>query len=69
MLAHAPFLAAATDYSVAATSTPDGAQWTVISANAQDEMKIRALGFYGLLAIGSHHQPHHLAIARGEMVH
>lgn len=69
MLAHAPFLAEVTGYSVEAINSADGAQWTVKSANAGDEIKIRALGFYGLLAIGSHHQPHHLAMARGEMAH
>lgn len=69
MLAHAPFLAAATGYAVEATATVDGAQWTVISITADDEVEIRALGFYGLLAIGAHHQTHHFAIAKGDMVH
>jgi len=27
---------------------------------------IRGLGFIGLLAEGAHHQPHHLAMAKGE---
>jgi hypothetical protein len=30
---------------------------------------IRGLGFIGLLASGSHHQHHHLAIAKGEFDH
>jgi predicted RNA binding protein YcfA (HicA-like mRNA interferase family) len=30
---------------------------------------IRGLGFIGILASGSHHQMHHLAVALGEMVH
>ena len=30
---------------------------------------IRGLGFIGLLASGSHHQPHHLAMAKGEFMH
>ena len=30
---------------------------------------IRGLGFIGLLVSGSHHQPHHLAIAKGEFDH
>ena len=31
--------------------------------------QIRALGFFGLLATGAHHQAHHLAIARGGGAH
>jgi hypothetical protein len=27
---------------------------------------IRGLGFIGLIVSGSHHQPHHLAMAKGE---
>jgi hypothetical protein len=68
-LAHAPFLAEATGYSVDAKLLADGAQWRVTSTRPEDEAIIRALGFYGLLAIGAHHQPHHLAMARGEMMH
>jgi hypothetical protein len=28
--------------------------------------RIRGLGFIGLLVQGAHHQPHHLAMAKGE---
>lgn len=69
MLAHAPFLAEATGFTVEAHATADGATWRVVSAKPADQVRIRALGFYGLLAIGSHHQPHHLALARGAAVH
>ena len=64
-----PFLAAATGYSVDAAKTGSGAQWTVVSTTPGDDVKIRALGFYGLLTIGAHHELRHLAIARGDMVH
>ena len=37
---------------------------------SEDEIQhIRGLGFIGLLVSGSHHQPHHLAIAKGEFDH
>jgi hypothetical protein len=65
MLAHAPFLAEATGFKVEAKSLSDGTQWRVTSDKAPEVLEIRGLGFYGLLAIGSHH----LAIARGAMVH
>lgn len=31
--------------------------------------KIRGLGFFGIMATGAHHQPHHLGMAKGTMVH
>jgi len=46
----------------------DGARVTVRAARADDaaaSARIRGLGFVGLLTVGAHHGPHHLAIARG----
>jgi hypothetical protein len=48
---------------------PDGVLLTVSSADPNEVAHIRGLGFVGLLASGSHHQRHHLAIAMGESVH
>jgi hypothetical protein len=45
----------------------NGEELTVTSANASDVMKIRALGL-GIMVLGTH-QMHHLAIAKGEMMH
>jgi len=39
------------------------------SANAAEVDKIRGLGYIGWMAMGNHHQPHHLAMARGEDPH
>jgi hypothetical protein len=47
------------------TPTADGAIVTVTAADPEQEQKIRALGFFGLLASGAHHQSHHLMLARG----
>ena len=69
MLAHAPFLLAETGFAVAAEANAQGGKWTVTSQRPGDEAQIRALGFYGLLATGGHHQMHHLAIATGQMMH
>jgi hypothetical protein len=49
--------------------TATGADVTVISSNAQDTAQIYGLGFFGILTMGSHHQPHHLMMARGMMHH
>ncbi|HUZ71581.1 MAG TPA: hypothetical protein VMU87_01235 [Stellaceae bacterium] len=47
----------------------NGVQLTVTSRDPKEVSHIRGLGFIGIMVSGSHHQPHHLAIARGEMVH
>ena len=55
-----------------ATELPDGMRLTVVARDPSDTAtvrRLRALGFAGLLALGAHHQAHHLAIARGEGHH
>ena len=49
-----------------AKSLADGVQLTVTSPDANEVAHICGLGFIGLLASGSHHQLHHLAMAKGE---
>jgi hypothetical protein len=44
----------------------NGVVLTVTSLDPQQATKIRALGFIGIMAEGTHHQRHHLAIARGD---
>lgn len=44
----------------------DGVVLTVTAADPKQAMKIRALGFIGIMAAGTHHQRHHLALARGD---
>ncbi len=46
----------------------NGVIWTLMTPSPAERERIRALGFYGLLTLGSHHAPHHLAIAKGEML-
>jgi hypothetical protein len=46
-----------------------GVRLTVTARNAEDAKavaRVRGLGFIGLLTLGAHHQPHHLAMARGQ---
>jgi hypothetical protein len=48
---------------------PGGLRLTVVAKNPDDAKtvaRIRGLGFIGLLTQGAHHQPHHLAMAKGE---
>lgn len=65
--AHSPVLATETGWAVSLKDTADSLIWTVTSPNNVDQ--IRALGFFGLMAVGDHHQPHHLGMATGQMVH
>lgn len=67
--AHAAELAAVPGWNVTAAATADGVRLVATSEDPAIAARIRGLGFFGLLASGSHHQPHHLAIARGERAH
>ncbi len=52
-----------------ATALPNGELLTVTATTPKEVAHIRGLGFIGLLASGSWHQPHHLAMAKGEFMH
>ncbi len=50
---------------------PNGLRLTVVAKapdDARTVARIRGLGFIGLLVQGAHHQPHHLAMAKGEVI-
>jgi hypothetical protein len=56
-------------YAARTEPIPDGVRLTVTAKSPDDARtvaRLRGLGFVGLLAEGSHHGPHHLAMARGE---
>ncbi|RVU81575.1 hypothetical protein EOL70_26420 [Leucothrix sargassi] len=42
-----------------------GVTMTTTVKRKSDKSKLKGLGFFGLMAMGSHHQPHHLMIATG----
>lgn len=57
---------------VSATEAPDGATLVITAVNTGDARtvaQVRGLGFIGLMLLGSHHGPHHVAIARGDTMH
>ena len=69
---HSAMLAKESDYNASAKEIPGGARLTVTAkdtGNAATVARIRGLGFAGIMTEGDHHAAHHLAIARGEMVH
>jgi hypothetical protein len=67
--AHAREVDARRGWSVAASPIADGVVLTVTATDPAEVTKIRALGFMGVMVQGAHHQPHHLAIARGARPH
>jgi hypothetical protein len=56
-------------WSVKLSELPNGELLTVTATDPKEVQHIRGLGFIGLLASGSWHQPHHLAMAKGEFDH
>jgi hypothetical protein len=66
---HANELNQMKEWSAKAEGIPGGLRLTVVAKDPTDAKtvaRIRGLGFIGLLVQGVHHQPHHLAMARGE---
>jgi len=66
--AHAGMMSGADGWVYATEVVPNGAAMTVTVPEG-DFAKLRALGFYGIMASGMHHQPHHWAMATGGSPH
>jgi hypothetical protein len=45
---------------------PNGVKLTVTATETTPLTKLKALGFMGIMVQGGHHQPHHLAMAKGD---
>lgn len=66
--AHARELAAH-GWNATTTERPDGVTLTVAASDKASLVKLKALGFIGIMAQGGHHQPHHLMMAKGGFAH
>ena len=66
--AHARELAAL-GWSAKTQELPDGVKLVVSTSDPLQVVKIRALGFMGIMVQGAHHQTHHLMMAKGEFTH
>jgi hypothetical protein len=69
--AHAGMLGGTT-MSAAVREAEGGVELTVTAGDPNDPGavdRLRGLGFYGFMALGDHHRPHHLALARGRSMH
>jgi hypothetical protein len=67
--AHAQEINGSNGWSAKSELLADGVLLKVTSTDPKQVRHIRGLGFIGILVSGSHHQPHHLAIAKGEFPH
>jgi predicted RNA binding protein YcfA (HicA-like mRNA interferase family) len=56
-------------WSASTQDLPNGAKLVVTASDPQQVVKLKALGFMGLMVQGAHHQPHHLMMAKGEFAH
>ncbi len=65
--AHSGVLSRTTDWKIKSELTDTGAIMTITSSAPNALKVVKALGFYGVMATGTHHQAHHLAMARGAM--
>jgi hypothetical protein len=69
LVPHAAELSRMPEWSAQTDPIQGGLRLTVTAKNPDDAKtvaRIRGLGFIGLLTEGIHHQPHHLAMAKGE---
>lgn len=60
--AHAATMNGVEGWTMRAEEMPGGA---VLTVTGNDPVRIRALGFIGVMTVGMHHQAHHLALATG----
>ena len=67
--AHAAEIDGSKGWSAKVSKLADGVLLTVTTTDPKEVAHIRGLGFAGIMARGSHHQAHHLAIAKGEPMH
>ncbi|MFK7846119.1 MAG: hypothetical protein AB8G77_12540 [Rhodothermales bacterium] len=67
--AHANELDKMNEWSAIGEKTEKGAVLKITPQDTSQLARIKALGFFGLMATGGHHQPHHLGMASGTMVH
>ncbi len=66
--AHAHELAAL-GWSVKIEELPNGVNLVVTARDPREAIKLKALGFIGIMVQGAHHQRHHLMMAKGEFIH
>ncbi len=67
--AHAATMNGVDGWKLAAETTNTGAVLTVTPPDQASMVKLRALGFIGIMTVGAHHQQHHWMLANGMAPH
>jgi len=67
--AHAAKMSGVRGFNYETETTSDGAVMTVRAGDPSDLQMLEGLGFIDVMALGAHHQEHHLAIASGHSAH
>ncbi len=67
--AHPAMLEQETGWSMVSEKSGKNYHIQITSTNPEDVIKIRALGYIGIMTMGNHHQPHHWAMASGNNPH
>lgn len=65
--AHAQELSKMADWQITVETLDRNVKMIVQPTETNPITKIKALGFFGIMATGAHHQTHHLAMATGKM--
>lgn len=48
---------------------PNGVKLIITTGDPRQVVKLKALGFMGIMVQGAHHQPHHFMMTKGEITH
>lgn len=64
--AHASVIRQSSDWLISIEQEPNGVTLVIDTNNPDDLVKLRALGFFGFMAMGSHHPLHHYQMAMGQ---
>lgn len=67
VIAHAGEIDGRNGWRVRAEETASGARLSASADDPREIARLQGLGFIGLMVMGDHHQPHHLAMARGAL--
>lgn len=66
--AHAGVLTGEDIYAVETEIVANGAQMRITFSSPQQHLEVAALGFFGVMATGAHHQQHHWQMATGNTI-
>lgn len=64
--AHTAELSKMPEYTATTETIDNGVAMIITGKDDKTALKIKGLGFFGLMATGSHHQPHHFSMATGQ---